>query len=135
MGVTERTDRDAAAKIEVAFARNVVNVTAVAVIQGQIESRVSRNHIPLIELPNIAQAIDRDRLHVVGHFHFHRTTSVTTPASVKISSRIECGTRPSTNCTFSTPLWIAATALSTFGIIPSPTTPRAFSSGTSLALN
>src|SRR5205807_10460878 len=98
------------------------------------EARIRGNDILLKQFPDIAQSIDLDRFHVPSDFHLHRTTSVPTPASVKISSKTECGTRPSTNCTFSTPLWTAATALSTFGIIPSPTMPVAFRVGTSLAL-
>src|SRR6476659_317176 len=100
----ERANGNPAAQIQKAFARDVVNVTALAMIEGEIESRVGRNHVPLILLPDVAQAIDLDRLHFPAHFHLHSTTSVPTPASVKISRRIECGTRPSTNCTFSTPL-------------------------------
>jgi len=51
---------------------------------------------------------------------------------VKISSRTECGVRPSTNETLSTPAFNAATALSTFGIMPLSTMPAAFKAGTSL---
>src|SRR5256714_1654604 len=132
--VAQCAHRDAASEIEISFARDIVNVTPLPVIERQIETRKRGNDVFAKQLPNFAQPIHLDRLHLAADLHLHRTTSVPTPASVKISSRIECGTRPSTNCTFSTPLWIAATALSTFGIIPSPTTPRAFNSGTSLAL-
>ena len=62
---------------------------------------------------------------------FHNTTSVPTPSSVKISISKECGMRPSTNDTLSTPALMAATALSTLGIIPLSTTPVRRSSGTS----
>src|SRR5205823_12123885 len=55
------------------------------------------------------------------------TTSVPTPASVKISSKVEWSTRPSTNDTLSTPALSAATALSTFGIIPLSITPASLS--------
>src|SRR6266571_5198401 len=52
-----------------------------------------------------------------------RTTSVPTPASVKISRRMECATRPSTKDTLSTPALRAATAPLTFGIMPLSMTP------------
>src|SRR5881392_780174 len=130
----QSANRYAAAEVEITPAGHIPDVTSLAVIQGQIEARIRGNDILLKQFPDVAQPVDLERFHFPSDFQFHNTTSVPTPASVKISSNTECGTRPSTNCTFSTPLWIAVTALSTFGIIPSPTTPRAFNSGTSLAL-
>src|SRR5581483_4635977 len=105
-----------AAKIEITLPVRIPNVTAFAALKHEVEPPVTGHHI-LRE-----QFLDALR---------HRTTSVPTPASVKISNRIECGIRPSTNCTFSTPLSIAATALSTFGIIPSAMTPDSRNRGTS----
>src|SRR2546423_9770339 len=70
-------------------------------------------------------------LDVGGSLLVHSTTSVPTPASVEISSKVEWSTRPSTNDTLSTPALSAATALSTFGIMPLSITPACLSPSTS----
>src|SRR5437016_7197568 len=116
--MTKDADRDPSAHVEITGALDIPNVTALATLEHEIETRVGGHHISFKHFSNGAG--------------LHRTTSVPTPASVKISSRMECGIRPSTNCTFSTPLSIADSALSTFGIIPSPITPLSRNFGTSL---
>src|SRR4029453_11568378 len=47
-----------------------------------------------------------------------RTTSVPEPCWVKISSRIECGTRPSMMAAFGTPPWTASRQAVILGVMP-----------------
>src|SRR5205807_5166041 len=128
-------NRDAAGKIEIAASIDIPNVVPLASLQHEIEPCIRRHN----KLPErlahrvLSSMLGVERRALDVFFGLHNTTSVPTPASVKISSKTECGILPSTNCTFSTPLSIAATALSTFGIIPRAMTAEFFSSGTSAA--
>src|SRR5438552_13751179 len=98
MSMTKGADGNSPTHIEITITIDIPNVTALAAIEYEIETSVGGHHISLKQFSNRARV--------------HNTTSVPTPASVKISSRMECGIRPSTNCTFSTPLAIAAIAAS-----------------------
>ena len=133
VGVPQGTDRDASAKIKKTPVAEVPDVAPLPPRQHQIEARVGWHDEFLKDLADLLLTWTAcpDRFSGLRVFPFHKTTSVPTPASVKISSKTECGILPSTNCTFSTPLSIAVTALSTFGIMPRSITPPLFNSGTS----
>src|SRR5688572_4728486 len=131
--VAQATHGNPAAKIKVALARDIPKITPRPTAEGNVEPPITGHDVLLIERLNLGAFVPNHRW---GSLHdiFHKTTSVPTPASVKISNRRACGTRPSTSETFSMPASIAATALSTLGIIPLSTTPDRLRSATSLAL-
>src|SRR6266849_4272540 len=131
MGMAQRANHDSGSQIEVALFVDIPNVISLAALKHEIKARIRRDNILLEQLANPFCFILNDRRLRRWQDFLHNTTSVPTPASVKISSRTECGILPSTNWTFSTPLSIAANALSTFGIIPSPITPVFRNCGTS----
>src|SRR5438132_9135911 len=97
MRVAQRTDRDSRRQIEIAFRIDIPNVTPFATFQDEIEPRIRRNDISLKQFANALCFVPHNRWRRSWQNFLHNTTSVPTPASVKISSKTECGVRPSTN--------------------------------------
>src|SRR5687768_4680040 len=117
MRMAQRADGNAAAHIQITPAGDIPDIAAHAARQHQVKARVAGYHKLFEQTPHGRGVIALERGRRRNNF-FHRTISVPTPASVKISRSTEWGMRPSTNDTFSTPALSAATALSILGIIP-----------------
>ncbi len=96
--VTERVDRDAGEEVEVLGALDVPHPGALAPDEHG-ERRWDRLHHRVgapVPIRRVVAARPVQRVHA-------GTTSVPMPASVKISSRIECGRRPSMTAALGTP--------------------------------
>src|SRR5690606_18938176 len=127
VGVAERVDGDAADEVGVGGAVGVPHGGALAADQGQARRAVVVHQRALPARRQFLVAHDSPWVTGVSGVS-SGTTMVPMPSSVKISSRIECWTRPSMTRAVVTPLRTACRQPSIFGTMPEESSGRSFSS-------